>query len=250
MELLSDHNPLLKQIRRAVSRGGLTDDGFALAEGPHLIGEAQASGCEIGAVIVRQASWEHHIFSGARLVSNKVFREISSTETPQGVMALVRPPAWTLDQVMTELVVVLDGIQDPGNAGAILRAAEAFGASGAVFLTGTVNPYNPKCMRGSAGSVFRLPLMTGFEASELVTILDQRKLPLYAAMPDHGQLLRDAALGSACAIAIGSEGHGVSAALSARAKALRILTKNVESLNVAVAAGVILYEAQRQRGEA
>src|SRR6202035_4126314 len=91
------------------------------------------------------------------------FRDLSSTETPQGVIALVRPPAWTLDQILSgcALVVVLDGVQDPGNAGAILRAAEAFGATGAVFLKGTVNPYNPKCLRGSAGSVFRLPLVLG-----------------------------------------------------------------------------------------
>lgn len=247
MDSLSDKNPLVKQIRRAVSRGTLTEDGYAVAEGAHLLEEALAAKCEIGAVIVAESARVN--YPDSRVVSDKTFRELASTETPQGVIALVRPPVSTLEQMTRRdaLVVVLDGVQDPGNAGAILRAAEAFGATGAVFLKGTVNPYNPKCVRGSAGSVFRVPLIASVEADE---ILQLTEMTWYAAMPRAQRLASDADLASPSGIIIGSEGHGVSPALASRATGLRIPTSGVESLNAALAAGILLYEARRQRGTA
>jgi len=246
VDSLSDKNPLVKQIRRAVSRGTLTEDGYAVAEGVHLLDEALAAKCELGAVIVAESAHVH--YPQGRMVSDKTFRELTSTETPQGVIALVRPAAATLEQMMrgeAALVVVLDGVQDPGNAGAILRAAEAFGASGAVFLKCTVNPYNPKCIRGSAGSVFRVPLVASVEVDE---ILGLKGLAWYAAMPRAQKLASDADLATPCGIIIGSEGRGVSAVLAERATGVRIPTSGVESLNAAVAAGILLYEARRQRG--
>jgi TrmH family RNA methyltransferase len=244
VDSLSDKNPLVKQIRRAVSRGSLTDDGYAVAEGAHLLEEALAAKCEIGATIVAESA--RVSYPDARVVSDKTFREFASTETPQGVIALVRPPVSTLAQMTRgdALVVVLDGVQDPGNAGAIVRAAEAFGVSGIVFLKGTVNPYNPKCVRGSAGSVFRVPLIASVEADEIFKLTE---MTWYAAMPRAQKLASNADLASPCGIIIGSEGHGVSSALAARATGLRIPTSGVESLNAAVAAGILLYEARRQR---
>lgn len=247
VDSLSDKNPLVKQIRRAVSKGTLTEDGFAVAEGAHLLEEALAAKCELGAVIVAESAHSH--YPDARVVSDKTFRELASTETPQGVIALVRPRAATLEQITSgaALVMVLDGVQDPGNAGAIVRAAEAFGATGVAFLKGTVNPYNPKCLRGSAGSVFRVPLVAGVETEE---ILGLAGLAWYAAMPRASKLASEADLSARCGIIIGSEGRGVSAALAGRATGLRIPTAGVESLNAAVAAGILLYEARRQRGAA
>jgi len=245
VDSLSDKNPLIKQIRRAVSRGTLTEDGYAVAEGVHLLEEALAAKCEVGAVVVAESAQGH--YPEARMVSDKTFRELASTETPQGVIALVRPAVATLEQMMRgdALVVVLDGVQDPGNAGAIVRTAEAFGASGVVFLKGTVNPYNPKCLRGSAGSVFRVALVASVEADD---ILAQAGVAWYAAMPRAATLASDADLISPCGIIIGSEARGVSAALAGRSTGLRIPTAGVESLNAAVAAGILLYEARRQRG--
>ncbi len=245
MDSLGDKNPLVKQIRRAVSRGTLTEDGYAVAEGVHLLEEALAARCEIGAVIVAESARLH--YPDARVVSDHTFRELASTETPQGVIALVRPPVSTLSQMTRgddALVVVLDGVQDPGNAGAIVRVAEAFGSSGVVFLKGTVNAYNPKCVRGSAGSVFRVPLIACVEVDE---ILRHTEIAWCAAMPRAGALLSDADLAGPCGIIIGSEGHGVGPMLAGRATGLRIPTSGVESLNAAVAAGILLYEAQRQR---
>lgn len=244
MDSISDKNPLIKQIRRAVSRGCLTDDGYAVAEGAHLLEEAVAAKCEIGAVIVAESARVN--YPDARVVSDQTFRDLASTETPQGVIALVRPPVSTLEHMVhgNALLMVLDGVQDPGNAGAIVRTAEAFGATGAVFLKGTVNPYNPKCVRGSAGSVFRVPLIASIEADE---ILQHAKISWFAAMPRAPKVASDANLAVPCGIIIGSEGHGVSPALASRATGLRIPTAGVESLNAAVAAGILLYEARRQR---
>ena len=143
------------------------------------------------------------------------------------------------------LMVVLDGIQEPGNAGAILRAAEAFGASGAVFLKGSVDPYNPKCLRASAGSIFRLPVLSGMGEIELDDAM--AGVTVYAAMPDAAISAEAADLSRPCALVIGSEGKGVRRSICQRATGLRIPTTGVESLNAAVAAGILLYEARRQR---
>jgi RNA methyltransferase, TrmH family len=247
--LISEKNPLLKDIRRATQQGGLTGDGWAVAEGPHLLEEAVRSGVEIKAVVVAESARVKLPPSAGRVavVKDPVFAGLTSTEAPQGVLTLVKPGTWTFPELMAgrALVVVLDGIQDPGNAGAILRAAEAFGATGAVFLKGTVNPYNPKCLRASAGSIFRLPLRAGITPD---VFFQQCKLPLYSAEPRAARLAADADFDTPCAIVIGSEGRGVSAAVSAKALPVRIPTSQVESLNAAVAAGVLFYEARRQRG--
>ncbi len=255
----SARNPLLKEVRRAVHRGSLTDDGFAVAEGFHLLEEALRSDCEIDHVIVAssvRSALEKHVAGLKRVrvaaIDDELFATLSSTETSQGVIALIRPPAWTLDHVFRglSLVVVIDGVQDPGNAGAIIRAAEAFGATGAVFLKGSVSPYNPKALRASAGSVFRLPLVTSADDRLLLAVAEQKRARIYTAMPRAGITLSEAHLADRCAIVIGGEGRGVSHVLDREAEPLRIPTTAVESLNAAMSAGIILYEARRQRSAA
>jgi TrmH family RNA methyltransferase len=250
--LSSEKNPLLKDVRKAVSRGSLTEGGFAVAEGFHLLDEAMKSQCEISAVIVSESAASRvDGMKAARVISvpDTIFDGLASTETTQGVIALVRPPAWTLDQVLRgkSLVVILDGVQDPGNAGAIVRAAEAFGATGAVFLKGSVSPYNPKAMRASAGSVFRLPMTASADENLFLAALDQKRIALYAAMPRVGDAPANVDLTARTAIVIGGEGGGVTPRIAEKAIGLRIPTCGVESLNAAVAAGVLLYEARRQR---
>lgn len=248
--LLSDKNPLLKQVRRAVQMGALTVDGFAVAEGAHLLEEAHKSGREIAAVIFSESTKKARIQNPSIrviTVSDAIFKTLASTETPQGVISLVRPPVATIEDVFKgcALVAVLDGIQDPGNAGAILRAAEAFGATGAVFLKGSVYPYNPKCLRASAGSIFRLPVVSGMNDAALLAEVSRIKGALYAAMPRADVLASAADFKRSCAIVIGSEARGVRETLAA--KPVRIPTTGVESLNASVAAGILFYEARRQR---
>jgi TrmH family RNA methyltransferase len=159
------------------------------------------------------------------------------------------PPAWTLEQLFRgrSLAVILDGMQDPGNAGTIVRAAEAFGATGVVFLKGAVSPYNPKCLRASAGSIFRVPLVAALDERLLLAAVEQRKLEMFALMPKGAIEVGECNFTEKCAIIVGSEGHGVSDRLRAKARDVRIPTVGVESLNAAVAAGIALYAARKQR---
>jgi RNA methyltransferase, TrmH family len=249
-------NPLLKEVRRALSRGELTASGLCVAETFHLLEEALKSGLEIPAVLASERAYDQVLrLVGRRkdvrlaCVADEVFAEISATESAQGVMALVKPPAWTLDRLFEgrTLVLVLDGVQDPGNAGAILRAAEAFGATGALLLKGTVSVWNAKTLRASAGSAFRLPFGEGVSIDAARGELARRGLNVYAAAPHGGQAAYEADLAKPCALIVGSEGRGVSKEMLAGARELRIPTANVESLNAAVATGILLYEAWRQR---
>jgi TrmH family RNA methyltransferase len=253
--LTSIKNPLLKEVRRAILKGGLTPDGCCVAETFHLLEEALRSDCHVRAVLAAESVWpavDRHI-SALNLdlvrVPDALFPEISATETSQGVIALVRVPRFELAQVFRgqTLAVILDGIQDPGNAGAILRAAEAFGGTGAIFLKGTVSPYNPKAVRASAGSVFRVPVITGIEEELALAALTQRRIDVFAAQPHGRKLLPEADLRRRCAFIIGSEGRGISKKLQGAAMDLRIPTTQVESLNAAAAAAILLYEAARQR---
>jgi RNA methyltransferase, TrmH family len=241
--LISDKNPLLKEVRRLAAGGAPGEDRLVLAEGPHLLDEALGSKIEIHAVILAESAPEIAVGGDTRVVRvlDGLFNKLASTESPQGVLALVRLPEWTPEDLLrgTPLVVVLDGVQDPGNAGAILRTAEAFGSTGAVFLKGTVSPSNPKCLRASAGSAFRLPMISEIPPG----------LTLFAADPRAKLSIADAGLAAPCAIVIGGEGSGVRPELAARATGVKIPTTTVESLNAAVAAGILLYEARRQRDE-
>lgn len=255
-KLTSPANPLVKDVRKAVAAGGLTRNGCCVAETFHLLDEALRSGCDIQAVLAASSARpavEENLRGrpGVRLLvlADAAFRGLAATETSQGVCALVRPPAWTLDDLFRgiPLVVVLDGLQDPGNAGAIIRAAEAFRSSGLVFLKGAVNPYNPKAVRASAGSVFRVPLVHGVETALAQAALARARLAVYATAAAGGRPAHQADLAQGCALIIGSEGRGVSAGLRAGATLLHISTSEVESLNAAMAAGILLYEANRQR---
>lgn len=246
-KITSAANPLVKAVRKAVAKGGLTASGSMLAESVHLLEEALRSGAEIEGVIVSESA-THRIpsYVDAIVLDDRLFRDIAATETSQGVMTLVKPRHWTIEDLFPAmaLVVVLDGLQDPGNAGAIVRSAEAFGATGVIFLKTTVSPFNPKGVRAAGGSLFRLPFLEGMLPEEFLEII---KIPLFAAMPRASLMASAVNLNESCAIAIGSEGHGVSVAIAAAAKPIAIPMVGVESLNAAVAAGVLLYEARRQR---
>jgi len=255
----SPKNPLLKEVRKAQARASLTAAGLCLAEGWHLLDEALRSGLEIPAVLCAESALGPAESRLSRLRETRLlvlpeaqFAELSTTEATQGVLSLVAPPVWTLDQVLrpTALAVVLDGVQDPGNLGAIARAAEAFGATGLLLVKGTVSAWNPKALRASAGSLFRLPFVDALEPQAVLAALEGRHIAPLRTAPRGGHSLLSADLRPPTALLIGSEGRGLSPALSACGVPLHIPVHAVESLNAAVATSVILYEAWRQRSAA
>ncbi len=197
------------------------------------------SGAPIPAVLsVEPLEMPHHLVDAATMSS------LSSVESTRGVIALVDIPETPLDRMLAgnPLIVLLDGIQDPGNAGTILRSAEAFGATGVIFLKGSVNPCNPKVLRASAGSIFRMPFTTMEWGDFAGTSIN-----VYAAMPSGGLAPHRAELTKPCAFVAGNEGSGVSEAIRETARLITIPTERVESLNAALATSILLYEAHRQR---
>lgn len=253
----SASNTLLKEVRRALSRGEPTESGALAAESPHLLEEAIRSGLPVETVIC-SASGRARVeamagLEEARMVEtpDRVFASIASTESPQGVVFLTRcePAPWERLFHFPALTVVLDGLQDPGNAGAIARAAEAFRATGIVFLKGSVSPYNAKTLRASAGSLFRVPFIEGVSPEELLAQARLHGAERWVTLPREGEPVATAALDEPCAMVIGNEGRGVSRQMAEGARALTIPTTGVESLNAAMAASIVLYEAFRQRME-
>jgi TrmH family RNA methyltransferase len=249
-------------IRDLRLRRGRERRGLALAEGVRLIEEALATGIKFrGAAVAPalegttrgkalKAALEHASVPLVE-VSDRELVELADTEHPQGIVAAIEPPRWSLADLSTgagSVTLVLDGVQDPGNVGTILRTALALGGAGVVALKGTAELHNPKVVRGSMGALFRLPAVSASE-TELIAWIADRGLDLWVA-DARGEAVpprTTAASRRPIALTLGSEGAGVSAALAAKA-ARRVgvpLAPGAESLNVAVAAGILLYEVRR-----
>jgi len=255
MQITSTKNPLLQKIRRAAAAGQPTDEGLIVGEGPHLLEEALGGTWRIEQVLTTPEGRDRYADLLCRVdaevveVSARALASTSATETTREVIALLRPRAWSWRDMIASsaLVVALDGIQDPGNAGTIVRSAEAFGATGVVFLSGCAHVANGKLLRATAGSIFRVPFLEGIRPAELVEQTRAAGLKLYALAAQGESGLRETDLRGRLALAVGSEGAGISAELEAEAVGISIPTENVESLNAAVACSIALFEAQRQR---
>ena len=255
MQITSSRNPVMQDIRRAASSGRPTEDGCIVSEGPHLLEEAMRSAWRIEKIIATPDACDRHSRlihgSGATVleISERVFAAAATTETTQGVIALLRPRqyAWRDLTGNTALILVADGVQDPGNAGTIVRSAEAFGATGIVFLTGCVRVANGKFLRATAGSILRMPFIEGASAAELKRFIAAEGLPFFALTARGDINIASAELRNPCAIVVGSEGSGVSNELLRSATRVSIPAPKVESLNAAVASSIALFEASRQR---
>ena len=251
---------LLSVVRDLQRPRGRERRRLTLAEGVRLVEAAVAAGVEITGVVVSPA-----LEQGARgralldrlaggntrieRVSEKELKELAETEQPQGVVAIVRPPEWSLanlDVSRKPAVVVLDGVQDPGNVGTLLRTAQGLGAAGVLALPGTVELTNPKVVRGSMGALFTHPAIP-VTAEEVIAWSRERNVPLLIAEPD-GEPLGRSRLPRPAAIVLGNEGAGVSPLLKGAGRSVAIpLASGTESLNVAVAGGILLFEVLRDR---
>ena len=238
-----------RSLRR---RKGREETGWFLAEGRRLLRELLDSGSAVHAVLVdeadsdvgpvrdllgrcREAGWR------TEAVERRVIDEIADTSTPQGVLAIAEIPRWTWDDLAPGPLVLLDGVQDPGNTGTLIRTSVALGAAGVVALEGTADPWGPKAVRASAGAGLRGPVFRGDRASTVVE-LGHREMPLWVAAADGEVLRRGDAASPRVAIALGAEAHGVSPELAeAAVRHVGIeLASGVESLNVAIAGAIVL----------
>jgi TrmH family RNA methyltransferase len=275
--LTSRDNRWLKGFRMAL-RGGLpTESGSVGVEGVRLVEEALRSGCRIEAVLFSESGERHHerlapfigrpemAFPSLR-TTDRLFLGLADTEHPQGVAALVHPRVATFDELLhaasacAPLLVVLAGVQDPGNVGTILRTAAAFGATGAVTAasgqSGTASPFSPKALRASAGAALHLPILPGISLPILLTQLKIAKVRTLASSVREPDDVEPGVLApwkvdwcEPVALLVGNEGAGLpeEIARSADARVRIPMASGIESLNAAAAAAVLFYEAARQR---
>ena len=172
------------------------------------------------------------------------------TVTPQPVLAVVRTPEGALDDLAdADLVVVCVDVRDPGNAGALIRSADASGAGGIVCCDGTVDPFNPKTVRASAGSVLHVPVVTGVESDHAITWLSSHGFVLRGAVSEGGSPHTDIDWSRKSALVLGNEATGLDDSVRPMMDELVTvkMSGNAESLNVAIAGAVIFFEALRQR---
>ncbi len=279
--ITSRDNKWLKLFRAALQGTGPKEGDPLGIEGRKLVEDALASGLEARALLVSESGERElprildaasHSDTGiprSRIfrTTDKLFAGISGTEAPQGIAALFTQPVWGLEDALrgparrdgtyaalegkSPLIVVMAGIQDPGNVGTIVRSAEAFGATGAIATKGTADPWSSKALRASTGSALRLPLLRGLAVSVALAQLRISGAKIVAASARQpantdANVLRECLAGSA-AIFVGSEGAGLPAEIehAADARIAIPMSERVESLNAGVAASIILYEAAK-----
>ena len=260
------HNALVKELRQAFAHSERTDGGDCAIEGMRIVEEAIRSGLRFKAVFFKESAQNlaERLLPqiGANvdtlLLPDKLFDPAVPSESPQGVAALVKLKDFSLDDVIERVqvgpIIVVAGLQDPGNLGTILRSAEAFGSAGAILGEGSVSPYNSKVIRASAGSIFRFPVIVAKAAGGLDAVYTKLKaqgVRLIATSSHKGTALDQAKLSGAAAIFVGSEGAGLTRTLIAQMDETVAIphSAQVESLNAGVAGSIVLYEAARQRRE-
>ncbi|HEV2417800.1 MAG TPA: RNA methyltransferase [Terriglobia bacterium] len=267
-EITSPTNPLIKVFRRSLEEG-VTREGWLAVEGPLLVREALRAAsrngarggctCVVHSILTSRGSAAKFADLLADLpvetevasVPDTIFERVTATVTPQGIAALVEVQAPRLEAVLSienVRLVVAFGLQDPGNLGTIVRSSEALGADALITLKPTVSPSNPKILRASGGALFWLPVFASLDAERTFAQLRDARAQVVAADSHSANSIADADLRGPVAFLIGNEAAGLPAAISPDATLAIPLRPGVDSLNAAVAAGIFLYEAARQRG--
>lgn len=226
-----------------------------LAEGPNLVGAAAARGLVREVFVTESAAERHASLLDSRqwpvhLVTDRAAKALSDTVTPVGLVAVCDMPATHLEDVLAgspRLLAVAVEIGEPGNAGTLIRIADAMGAAAVVLAGHSVDPYNGKCLRASAGSIFTVPVVVASEADEAVTALRAAGLQLLATTVDGETPLDQADLSAPTAWLFGPEAHGLPADIAAAAdhRVHIPMAGGAESLNVAAAAAICLYQSAR-----
>lgn len=255
---LSLRNPKVQDLRRLVGRrrSRLEHRRFTF-EGWTLLGEACRAGVALDAVYVDADAADDDRLAvvpdavPVERLAPGVLARVSDTRTPQGVLAVARRPHHDLASVAADAggwVIVLDGVGDPGNAGTVVRTADAFGAHAVVFAGDSADPYGPKTVRASAGSAFRVALVEHRDTADAVARLAAGGRSVFATVVAGGEPPDVVDLSGPVVVVLGSEAHGVGpSVLDLPVRRLTVPVDHVESLNVAATAAVLGYERSRQR---
>jgi TrmH family RNA methyltransferase len=260
--LISKSNPMVRTIRLVASRSRRAPEGIVLAEGIRVLEAATHSACEIEAVLTAESfgdnaretsllqEW-HHRGIPIRRASGSLLKGLSDVIFFQGALALVRMPRSTLaclQKTPRPLLLCLCRIQDPGNLGTLLRTARATGVSCVCTIPGTVSVANPKAIRASAGACFSLPIVEALNPEVFVECCRTRRIPLYRADAGAKQSCWATDLSGSAAILLGNEARGLPESEWPGVSGIRVpMVPGVESLNVAAAGAMLLFEALRQR---
>ncbi len=254
-DITSKENPIYKLIKALSQKKVRESSGLFLIEGTRLLEEANNRGIKIKYLIINETVKNvPKINQGCQVLRlpNNLFKKISDTVSPQGIIAVAEQIEISLADIILNvnpLVVVLNGLQDPGNLGTIIRTSAAAGATAVLLTEGTVDLYNPKVIRSTMGSLFQVPIINGLDDSEAVKWLNYHSINIMVADLDGEEYYYSANLKKPFALVIGNENRGTNDIWRKAAyKKIKIpLLGSTESLNASVATGIILYEAVRQR---
>lgn len=259
MIITSASNDKIKDIRRLIkSSKDRRQSGLYVVEGIRMCSEIPKN--DINELYVSESGYDKYqdyikkISIEPVVVSDKVFCTMSDTNTPQGIMALVKIKDYKLEDVCKEcskqlpFILIMDKLQDPGNMGTIIRTAEGAGVTGIIISSDSVDVYNPKVIRSTMGSIFRMPIYISSNLVNDINEIKKKGVVIYGAHLD-GKDLYEKNMEGACAFLIGNEGNGLSEDVSCTADELiKIpMNGNVESLNAAISTAIISYEVMRQR---
>lgn len=258
--ITSPHNKRVARAVRLKKRAMREKDRLFLVEGAQAVGEALDSGADVREIFLGASAHERHarlleraseLGVAVHSVSDEVMEHLTSTVTPQGLVAVSAFIDGSLDSLPRDarFVVVLHQVRDPGNAGTILRSADGAGADAVVFTRSSVDAYNEKTVRATAGSLFHVLVVREIEVHQAVEFLRQRRFSILAADPAGRLSIYEADLRGPTAVLFGNEAAGLAEeALALADDTVRVpIAGRVESLNLAAAATVVLFEAARQR---
>ncbi|RFU70710.1 RNA methyltransferase [Peribacillus saganii] len=242
----SAKNPTVKQWKKLLSKKERDNSGKYLIEGFHLVEEALKEQDIIQEVIVSEGTELPVGFqlNGVEVtyVSEEVMKAISDTESPQGIAAICEQKALSINNIEGKTFLLIDAVQDPGNIGTMIRTADAAGIDAVVLGNGCADPYNPKVIRSTQGSIFHLPVIKG-DLLDFIGQMKQKDIPVYGTSLENAASFDQAAKSDRFALIVGNEGGGVSKELLANTDMNLYIPIHgrSESLNVAVAAGILLY---------
>ncbi|WP_051534078.1 TrmH family RNA methyltransferase [Desulfitibacter alkalitolerans] len=254
-DINSKDNPIFKLIKTLNKKKGRDENGLFLIEGIRLLEEAINHGVKLHYLVINENTNllpKENLDCQVLRISNNLFKDLSDTVTPQGIIGVARQPNPSLKELTllpNPLIVVLNGIQDPGNLGTIIRTSAAAKAAAVLLTEGTVDLYNPKVIRATMGAVFQIPIIHGLGDEEAINWLNSNNINILVADINAEQYYFSVNLKGATALVIGNENKGPSPKWkSAANNRIKIpILGDTESLNASIAAGILIYDAIRQR---